>query len=108
MSSQQLLQVDNLSEGGSTGSVLDKFRKYVFTPPSHILAEHGNFSKLLGEHLLKWAQSHGVEHYSFISFPYNSTVCEKQDSFLDVKYIYQNGLKALPRMELAPEALIKG
>jgi hypothetical protein len=101
-SSQQLLQIDALSEGGPAVSVLEKFRKYVFTPPSHILVNHGNYSKLLGDHLLKWALSHGVEHYSFLSFPYNSTICEKQDSFLDIKYIYQDGLKGLPRMELAP------
>ena len=62
----------------------------------------------MSERIVEWAVGQDVDHYSFLSFPYNSTACEKQESFLDLKYIYDNGLEGKPRTQLHPELLLKG
>lgn len=58
--------------------------------------------------LVQWALEHEVDHYSFLSFPHNSAACEKQESFIDLKYIYENGLIGKPKLHISPELLVKG
>jgi len=58
--------------------------------------------------LLEWASKNGVDHASFLCFPHNSTMCEKQESLIDLKYFYLNGVKAESRLLLNNGYLQKG
>lgn len=62
----------------------------------------------LSQKIVQWALEQEVDHYSFLSFPFNSAACEKQESLLDLKYTFENGLTCLPRLHLPPELLLKG
>ncbi len=85
-------------------AVLSKFRKNVFTSsPLDLFTPEKICQKVV-----QWALDNDVNHYSFLSFPYNSAACEKQESLLDLKYIYDNGVVGEPRVHLSPELFIKG
>ena len=85
--------------------MLDKYRKYVFTPDEkEDLSSPGK----MAQKLVQWALEHEVDHYSFLSFPHNSAACEKQDSFIDLKYIYEHGLIGKPKLHISPDLLVKG
>eukprot|EP00178_Gracilaria_changii_P006605 TRINITY_DN2148_c0_g1_i1.p2 TRINITY_DN2148_c0_g1~~TRINITY_DN2148_c0_g1_i1.p2 ORF type:complete len:162 (+),score=25.01 TRINITY_DN2148_c0_g1_i1:134-619(+) len=60
--------------------------------------------------LLKWAIGFGVEHITFACFPWNETICEKQDSLIDLKYYYDRAdriVKGSPRLLLSNKILLK-
>jgi glutamine synthetase len=84
--------------------VLEKYRKYVYI---HDENEQSLTPEKTCEKIIKWALSHQVDHISSLSFPYNSTVCEKQDSLIDLSYIYDNGLVGKPRIHLSTDLLLK-
>jgi hypothetical protein len=76
---------------------IERFRKYVFTPLNKTILESGADLKQLAELITNFALDHDITHYSFLSFPYNSAICQKQESFLDIKYIYDEGLKGITK-----------
>lgn len=86
-------------------TVLQKYRRYVFTLENH---ELGIGPQKIAERLVQWALENEVDHYSFLSFPYNSAACQKQESLIDLKYIYEHGFVGKPRIHLSPDLLLKG
>lgn len=86
-------------------SVLRRYGKHVFRPdPREPLPSAEQFC----QRIVDWAVEHEVDHYSFLSFPHNSAACEKQESLIDLKYTFENGLQGEPRILLPTELLLKG
>jgi glutamine synthetase type III len=84
--------------------IIDLFSKYVFScnDPSISIQE-----KI--QQILSWAKKNEVEHYSFLSFPFNSGICEKQESLLDLQYYYSNlQLKNKSRLNISHDLFLKG
>jgi len=88
-------------------NVNNLYRKYVFNPTVHPKDPKFQLGEFAQE-LLTWALENEVDHYAFISFPHNNVICEKQDSLLDFKYIFNEHLKSIPRLLLNPDVLLKG
>ena len=63
------------------------YRRNVFKPSVRPTDPKFNVDDFC-EELLKWSLDKGVDHMSFISFPYNSVINEKQDSLLDLRYTF--------------------
>jgi glutamine synthetase len=84
---------------------LQKYAKYVFKPDvlEPILTPEETCQKIV-----HWAREHEVDHYSFLSFPRNSAACEKQESLIDLKYMFDHGLVGQPRLHLPTDLLLKG
>jgi hypothetical protein len=40
--------------------------------------------------LMRWAIANEIDHVTFLSFPYNSAMCSKQESLLETDIKYSN------------------
>jgi glutamine synthetase len=61
------------------------------------------------EEILSWAKEKGATHYTFLAYPHTSTISEKHESFIDVKYIFEgSNIKPIVRHRLTGEMLVKG
>jgi glutamine synthetase len=89
-------------------SVLAFFEKFVY---KHRRPGRGDKTEYdFSEDLLKWAMMAGVEHMTFVCYPYNNASCEKQDSLIDIKYSYDKVdkvVKGESRILLSNELLLK-
>lgn len=98
----------SFKEDGLSVSVLTYWEKNVYQPkrPGRGERMEHDFS----DDLLKWALGYGVEHCTFACFPWNNTICEKQDSLIDLKYYYDRAdriVKGGPRLLLSNKLLLK-
>lgn len=61
--------------------------------------------------IYEWAKEKKATHYSFLSYPHTSSICEKQESFLSLKYINsesKSGPQELIEESFSGKILIKG
>ena len=85
---------------------MDSFEKYVFKPK--FKKEGRGIDENFCEELRKWATQHEVDHISFICFPYNETICRKEDSLLELKVKgSDHGVKRKAELVLNREILLK-
>lgn len=101
----------NISDGFEATSIYshpvdDLYRKTVYKPKIHPTNSEFNF-KEMADDLMKWALDHKVNHYTFFAYPHNNAITEKQDSFLDFRFTYTDHLKALPKLALDPETILR-
>lgn len=59
--------------------------------------------------LMRWVIANEIEHVTFISFPFSSAICSKEESLLDidVKYTGEKGIKRKGKLVLTKEYLLK-
>lgn len=89
--------------------LLGDFGRYAFYPENSVKGSSEERVTDKAQQIFDWAQKNGVDHYSFLSFPHSSGICEKQESFLDISYHHDGSrLKSIPKMVLLPELLLKG
>ena len=89
-------------------SVIHFWEKTVFKPKRNGIGEGKEYD--FSNDLLRWGIGWGVEHVTFVCFPYNHTICEKQDSLIDLKYEYdrvEKMVKASQRLLLSNSLLLK-
>lgn len=91
-------------------ATLNLFEKNVFKPKFKKEREEADTdTDSFSDDLMRWAIANEVDHVTFVCFPYNETICSKQESLLDidVKHISDKGIKRKGQLVLNKEYLLK-
>ena len=87
----------------------ENYRQMTFNslmPASGNLSEKELESK--AKEIFEWAKKNGVLYYSFLAYPHTGGILEKQETFLDLQYYYDQTLMSDGKTSFSFQQLGKG